>query len=104
MARRTIYRRRRSSGFNTRKIPLAVIAGLAPGIAWSMSAGFQGNWTGAFQRLVAAYTGYEIAYNKMTPMYLNYGLLPLIAGVFIHGLASWIGINRSIGKALPIAI
>lgn len=103
MAKKTAYRRRRF-GFNTRKIPLAVIAGLAPGIVWSMSAGFQGNWTGAFQRLVAAYTGYETAYNKMTPHYLNYGLLPLLAGAFIHVLANWIGLNRTIGRALPITI
>lgn len=100
--RRVSYRRR--SGFNTRKIPLAVIAGLAPGIIWSMSAGFQGNWVGAFQRLVACYTGYETAYNKMTPMYLNYGLLPLLAGGFVHVMANWIGVNRSIGRMLPVTI
>lgn len=104
MARTRVIRRRSRGGFSTRKIPLAVIAGLAPGIAWSMSAGMQGNWTGAFQRLVAAYTGYEIAYNKMTPMYLNYGLLPLVAGAFIHVVANWIGFNRAIGKSLPIMI
>lgn len=101
---RKTYRRRTSRGFSTRKIPIAVVAGLMPGVAWSLSAGFQGNWQGAMSRLIAAYTGYETGYNKFTPMYLNYGLLPLIAGVMIHGLANWIGINRSIGKSLPITI
>lgn len=108
---RTVYvatRNRRSNGRrngNGRKIPIAVIAGFLPGIIWASEAVFQGNLKGGMERIIAAYTGYEYAYRKWTPTYLNYGLVPVLGGLLIHGAATWLGLNRWLRSTrLPIEI
>jgi hypothetical protein len=101
---RRSYSRRRGV-FGGKKIPVAVIAGAAPGVAWAIDSASQGNWQGAGERLLAAYTGYEWGYKKFTPFYLNKGLYPLIGGFVIHAAANYFGLNRMIAKFnLPVEI
>lgn len=100
--RKSSSRRRVLGGI---KIPLAIVASLAPATGWALDAGMQGNWGGAGERLIAAFTGYEWGQKRFTWIYLNKGLYPLIAGFLLHGAADWIGLNRIMSKLkLPIEI
>jgi len=100
--------RRRSGGrrfMGGRKIPLAVVAGFLPAAAWAIDAGRQGNWQAGGERLLAAFTGYEWGQKKFTFMYLNKGLYPVIAGLVLHGIANYFGVNRMVGRlGLPVEI
>lgn len=99
--RRSYSRSRGSSG----KIPLAVLAGFAPSVIWGVDAAAQGNFQAMFERLLASFTGYEYGQKKFTFMYLNYGLWPVLAGLLVHNMADWTGLNRMIAKTrLPIAV
>lgn len=102
---KTRKRRSHSRGFSSKKISLAVVAGLIPATGWALDAGRQGNWQGAGERLLAAFTGYEWGAKRFTFMYLNYGLWPLLAGCVAHGLAARFGLNRMISRwGLPVEI
>ena len=83
-------------------LPLAVLAGLGPGIGQLWKAkdyGFQQ----VFNVAARDYIGYDADTNKMTGAYLGYGLLPLVAGFLVHVVAGKVGINRALGRAgIPI--
>ncbi len=80
-------------------IPLAVVAGFAPGLLWAFDSVKQGNWEGGLQRLEAAYVAYDPWGNHFSTQYLWKGLYPAILGFVIHGAASKFGINRAIARA-----
>lgn len=83
-------------------LPLAVLAGLAPGLSALWEAKAYG-----FKQVanVAArdYAGYDPDTGKMTTKFLSYGLLPLLGGFLVHTLAGKLGVNRMLGRAgIPI--
>jgi len=92
-------RRRGGKSFT---LPLAVVAGLAPGLSQLWRAKDYG------MRQVANvasrdYIGYDPESNRITGAYLGYGLLPLLLGFLVHTVAGKIGINRALGRAgIPI--
>jgi len=83
-------------------LPLAVLAGLAPGLGqlWkAKSYGFNHVANVACRN----YVGYDPDSGKMTGAYLGYGILPMVAGFLVHTLAGKIGINRAFGRAgIPV--
>lgn len=84
------------------KVPLAVIAGLVPGVSYSLSAPDN---TQRMDRLVASYTGFFPSNGTFNRQMLSFGLYPLLIGVLVHGAASAIGLNRFVGRMhLPIEI
>jgi hypothetical protein len=102
---RAIAKRRsttRKSGF---KIPLGIVAGFVPGVAWAGEAVQAGNWNGAMERVTLAYTGIRPNPFTFTTGYLGKGLYPLLFGVMAHTLADRFGINKAISKlGLPVEI
>lgn len=99
----TKYRRRSNGG--ERKIPMAIVAGMIPGISWGLESVQAGNWQGAGERLMLAYTGIRPSPFTFTTGYLGKGLYPLLFGMLAHALATRFGLNRMIGKfGLPIEI
>jgi len=105
VSRSRSYSRSRGGVFGGRKIPVAVLAGFIPATAWAIDAGRQGNWGAAGERLLASFTGYEWGQKKFTFMYLNKGLYPVLAGMVLHGVANYLGINRYLGKLrLPVEV
>jgi len=107
MAKKRSYTKRRSSnGFGrSRKLPVAVIAGLVPGFSWSLEAIQAGNWQGAGERLMLAYAGIKPSPFSFTTGYLGKGLYPLMFGYLVHTLATRFGVNRALGKlGLPVEV
>lgn len=111
--RRRSTRRRSSSGrrtklfnFSGNKIPLSIIAGLAPGVMWASEPVRQGRtWDETWQRFIAAYTGYSYGEKAWSMFYLSKGLFPLFGAMLAHGLANWVGLNGIIRRFnIPVEI
>ncbi len=90
---RTVVRTRRGAvRGGTRKIPIGIIAGIVPGLAWS--------WRskepyGLFQTMIYAYTGFcpWVGW-KWDPNAMKNGGYQLLAGLAAHYAAQKFGINR----------
>ena len=88
-------------------IPLAPVIGISAGLftpAKGHSSGpinqlMAGNWEDAFRQLAKNYTGVDISTGKWDFEALQRGLLPLIIGIATHKLASYLGVNRALGRA-----
>lgn len=84
------------------KLPLAVVAGFAPLAMNVYSVSGQGvqrmMWMGT-----QALTGYDTDAHKWWAPNLNKGATPILIGMFIHKLASRLGINRALGSmGIPV--
>lgn len=100
MARRK--RRRRSSGMT---IPLAVVAGIAPGVAMPIQRALEGNLMSSLDHLVNNYTGFTFAPSglygeqRFDIARLKNGLLPLVMGVLVHKfVGGTLGVNRILAR------
>jgi hypothetical protein len=100
---RYVPSRRRSSGRSSSfKVPLAVIAGLVPGISFALGAPDN---TQKMDRLVASYTGFFPSSGTFNRNMLSYGLYPLLFGFAAHAMATAFGVNRFVSKMrLPVEI
>lgn len=90
--------RSRRAGFT---IPLAVVAGMVPGImegkryfdvAYPRSQAIPN----FFKGLAAAYTGYDADSQSWSLTRMKTGALPLLAGVLVHRVANKLGVNRAL--------
>lgn len=80
-------------------IPVAVIAGLAPG-AYRAYEGFSTDGIrGLAYRLSNDFTGFDPYQKKFNLFEMKYGLGPLLLGVAVHKVAGKLGINRALGRA-----
>jgi hypothetical protein len=81
--------------------PVAVIAGLIPGVAGTMEAA-KGGWKAGGTYACSAYTGYNPILGTFSIGNMSQGLKPLAIGVVIHKVAGWLGINKAIaGAGIP---
>lgn len=95
-------RSRRSGNGGGRKVPLAVVLGMVPGVTFALSAPDN---TQKLDRFVSSYTGYFPSNGQFNKAMLSFGLYPLIVGFMAHGLAGAFGINRWVAKMrLPVEI
>lgn len=93
MARKGSHRRRPMT------LPIAVVAGMLPGLA-NMWGGFQaGGVEGAAQTATVIYTGLDPATGQWNFAWMGRGTIPILVGVLVHRIASMVGINRAIGRA-----
>lgn len=79
--RRYRRRRRRSKGMT---IPLAVVGGVAAGVAEPIKLAMAGDVETAARVLCRNYTGYDYAEKMWHIERLKTGLLPLVAGLLVH--------------------
>jgi hypothetical protein len=93
------FRRKRTHRKAKMTVPLAVVAGFAPGIGYTFTGYKSGGFKGATDSLTYAYAGYNAGTNKFDMKGLSIGLMPVIAGFIVHMLAGRIGVNRAIGRA-----
>jgi hypothetical protein len=84
-------------------LSLAVLAGLAPTVAFAYE-GLQAGGIGEVgHRVIGRLAGYDINVHKFSMAELGKGWLPIIGGVVAHKLANRLGINRMIARAgIPI--
>jgi len=100
--RRTIVRyvRRGARRARSTTVPIAVLAGLAPGVARSIEGFKKDGFRGASYRLCNDFTGYDAYNTAWNASELKYGLLPLVAGFAVHWLVGGkLGVNRALGRA-----
>jgi hypothetical protein len=89
-------------------LPLAVVAGFVP-LAYTTYKHFQwsgmGGEEGAADVFVRSLTGFSPnkAYGRTWEFKrLNWGLMPILAGMLVHKIAGRVGINRAIaGAGIP---
>jgi hypothetical protein len=96
-ARRVYGRARKAASKMT--IPIAPLAGLAAGMIQPVDVMSKGDWIGGIKIMCRAYTGFDPFLNKFDLNNLKQGLVPLLAGIATHRLASMAGINRILAKA-----
>ena len=82
-------------------IPIAVIAGIVPGVMriYSNSPLRGQSFDTATAEVTRIYTGYDWRTGGWNIGLMRYGLWPLVAGFGIHKLAQGLGINRMISNA-----
>lgn len=84
-------------------LPIAVIAGLAPGITTTVATVQNSGWQMGGRMLGLLYTGYDATSGKFSLSAMKGGLLPLAVGTMVHKAAGMIGINRAIAAAgIPV--
>lgn len=102
--KRARVKRSRRSGNGNSGLSIAVIAGLVPGITWSLEPAQAGNWSHSMERAIAAYSGYYLPEKRFRLDLMAHGLFPLVFGMMIHSLANRYGINRFVKKLLPVPV
>ena len=99
MARRRGKRHTRRNGFI---IPVAIVAGLAPGVIKTVN-GFQAGMNTGMSVAAGIWTGYDSVNARFDYRLLWHGAFPLLIGVMVHAIASRLGVNRAIARAgIPI--
>jgi hypothetical protein len=84
-------------------LPLAVIAGLLPGVAVTATAVKNSGWMMGTRVLGLSYTGFDYQTGTFSLNSMKSGLLPLFIGTLVHKAAGMLGINRAIaGAGIPI--
>ena len=101
-ARRYFTRRRSSSRSMT--VSIAVLAGLASPIGRTVSHAMTNGITGEegaiaeISRIMTGFNPYSSTVGWQ-PWRMKYGLLPVVAGIAVHKLASILGINKAIARS-----
>lgn len=89
--------RHRKTGFT---LPLAVIAGLGvPAMDLWQNSLHTGDLNRTAITASAIFTGYNPEAKVWDMAYLKRGLLPVVAGLLAHKMASKLGVNRAIAQA-----
>ena len=84
-------------------LPVAILAGVAPGAIMTVNAFKTYGTTGGAIYAGKIYTGYNIDSNKFNLADMRYGTLPVLVGFLVHKVASAIGINAAIARAgIPV--
>lgn len=89
---------RRRSKAGTR-IPLAVVAGFVPTLAFAADGFRVGGFENAARRTAQRLTGIDSTANVFIWKELMAGWGPILAGFLVHKAASKLGINRAIARA-----
>lgn len=101
VATRTVYVKAKRRGHRARfTVPLAVVAGFMP-----MALGLWGRRSSPQEMgrfAVISTTGYDYVGHRWTGEFLGQGIGSILLGMTVHTLANRFGINRAIGRMLPI--
>lgn len=90
---------KKHNGKKKMTIPVAVIAGLAPGVTSVLDRGMNVGWKSAGNLATEIYTGYNAETGRFNFGSLKGGTMPLVIGFMIHKLAGMLGINRALASA-----
>lgn len=103
---RTVTRYRRPKRKHSKRkftLPLAVVAGFAPGATFAYTGLKAGGVTGGMNNLAYAYGGFDAGTGKFNMAGLYRGTIPAVGGFIIHMIASRLGVNRALASAgIPI--
>ena len=80
------------------QLPLSVMLGFVPITTKGYDA-VKANGVAGFKTLVPYLVPYNPSTNKIDFSQLGNGLYPILAGLFIHKVASMVGINRALSAA-----
>lgn len=96
MARARAKRRSRTQGMT---IPLAVVGGFIPTIAFAADGYRVGGFENAARRVAQRLTGIDSTANVFIWKELMAGWGPILAGFLVHKVSNRLGINRAIARA-----
>lgn len=82
-------------------VPIALVGGLAAGVAEPASMAFGGDVQGAARVLIHNYTGFETDTGNFNAAHLANGLLPLVLGALIHKFVGGrpLNVNAALARA-----
>lgn len=86
-------------------VPIALVGGVLAGVVPAVNIARTGDYTGAMDFFIAAYTGFSMEQGNFNAERLRWGLLPLIGGALIHKFVGGrpLNVNRALGRAgVPI--
>jgi hypothetical protein len=88
-------RRRPKKSFT---IPIAIVAGFAPGILrFKAQGGFGSHTGGALKLAVSHYIPYDYMTQKITFAGLKWGMIPILVGILTHKyIGNKLGVNRAL--------
>jgi len=98
---RRTARKKRRRGKRGMTIPLAVVGGLAAGLAEPAQKALEGDFQYALSLLSRNYTGFRPGTGTWEPRYMQNGLLPLVAGLLVHKFVggSPLNLNRALAAS-----
>lgn len=93
----------KKNGRSKRKftLPLAAVAGFAPGVIGPLMFLKDQGPTAASRELARIWTGYDYTDGSFDWGRMKWGLLPAVVGMVVHKLANKFGLNRALGS-IPI--
>lgn len=100
--RRGKKRHHKKQGFT---LPIAVIAGFAPGILrFKAQGGFGSHTSGALKLAVSHYIPYDYMTQKITFAGLKWGTIPIVIGLLTHKyIGGKLGVNRMLKQmGIPV--
>ena len=97
-------RHKKHNGKKSFTIPLAIVAGVAPGLGRMYSVVKAGGGVEDVTQVASlAYLGYDTSTAKMNLAGMRIGTLPIVLGFLVHKVAGSMGINSAIARAgIPI--
>lgn len=91
------HRSRRNGGLT---IPIAVVAGMLPGVASIASKFPEGGLPLMAQEAGRIFTGYDYKLGQWNIGWMKYGALPLVLGALAHKIIGGrLGVNRALSSA-----
>jgi len=92
-------RKKRYSRRNGYTVPVAIVAGLAPGVANTIG-GFQsGGLEGGAVAMSNVYLGYDPSNGSWSWSRMWGGSFPILMGMIVHKVAGKLGVNRAIASS-----
>ena len=92
-------RRKRSNHRGGIKVPIGIVAGLAPLAVHMYDGGKADGFSGVVKAGALDLTGYDLDAKKWDPSAMVKGWVPIVAGFVAHKLAGVFGINAALGRA-----
>ena len=84
----------------SRGVPLALIAGLTPGLLYAYNGFRSTGLNGAVGALAVTYTGFDISTRQWSPSAMMSGWLPILGGVMVHKIiGGMLGVNRLLARS-----
>lgn len=84
-------------------IPIALVAGLMPGVSRSFTHFQAGGFRGLSTEVSRIYLGYDPPSGTWNTNLMWFGFFPLVLGLVVHKAAGVLGINRALSRAgIPV--
>lgn len=100
---RNRFAKKRNHGKKGFTLPIAIVAGMAPGLVAVGTTVQSNGMTAAARTAGLIYTGFDYTTGKFSLSNMKLGFLPIAVGMIVHKVAGMLGINKAIAAAgIPV--